>query len=129
MDIVRTGIIINTERYDDCVSFYKNLFGLKVLFAEKKSDFQLTCFEFEGSYLMIETEGFSKPEGKNIKESPTKLRFNVSNIEDALASVREYGIEAKIETYEWGSAINIFDPDGNRIGIRDEAKFFSKLDL
>ena len=39
MNIVRTGAMLNTERYDD---------------------FQLTCFEFEGSYLMIETEGFCK---------------------------------------------------------------------
>lgn len=127
MDIVRTGIIINTEKYDACVAFYKNLFGLKILFDQKTGDFQLTCFEFNGAYLMIETEGFSKPEGKNIKESPAKLRLNVSDIEDALASVREYGIEAKIETYDWGSTINIFDPDGNRVGIRDDANFFSKL--
>ena len=127
MNIVRTGIIINTEKYEACVSFYKKLFGLKILFEERKGDFQLTCFEFQGSYLMIETEGFGKPEGKTIEESPTKLRFNVSNIEDALKTVKDYGIEAQIHTYEWGSTINIFDPDGNRIGIRDEAKFESKI--
>jgi lactoylglutathione lyase len=123
MKIVRTGIIINTEKYDECVSFYKNLFGLSILFEEGFGDFQLTCFEFEGAYLMIETDGFAKPEGKTIKENSTKLRFNVSNIEGALESIKNYGIEARINRNEWGSAININDPDGNRVGIRDEATF------
>ena len=123
MKIVRTGIIINTEKYEECVAFYKNLFGLSILFEEGFGDFQLTCFEFEGAYLMIETDGFAKPEGKTIKENSTRLRFNVSNIEGVLEFVRSYGIEAKINRNEWGSPININDPDGNRVGIRDEATF------
>jgi hypothetical protein len=57
----------------------------------------------------------------------TKLRFNVSNIEDALKTIRNYGIEADINKNKWGSTINIFDPDGNRIGIRDEATFKSQI--
>lgn len=32
MQIARTGIILNTERYDDCVAFYHDLFALLVLF-------------------------------------------------------------------------------------------------
>jgi len=127
MNIVRTGIIVNTEKYDECVSFYKNLFGLKVLFKERFGEFELTCFEFEGSYLMVETDGYANPEGKTVKENSTKLRFNVSNIEDALATIRKYEIEAKITKYDWGSTIDIFDPDGNRIGIRDEATFKTQI--
>lgn len=127
MNIVRTGIIINTGKYEECISFYKNLFDLRVLYDEKYSDFQLTCFEFEGSYLMIETNGFARPEGKTINENPTKLRFNVSNIEDALEAIRNYGIKADIDKSNWGSTINLFDPDGNRVGIRDEATFKSQI--
>jgi len=123
MNIVRTGIILNTEKYDDCVSFYKNLFGLRVLFQQKHGDFRLTCFEFDSSYLMVETDGFAKPEGKTIRENSTKLRFNVSSIEDALQTIEAFGIEAKVIKNQWGSTINIYDPDGNRVGIRDESTF------
>ncbi len=127
MKIVRTGIIINTEKYDECVSFYKNLFGLKILFKEQYGEFQLTCFDFEGSYLMVETDGYARSEGKTIKENSTKLRFNVSNIEEALGTIKTYGFEAEIIRNEWGSTINIFDPDGNRVGIRDETTFKSQI--
>ena len=127
MKISRTGIILNTEKYEECVSFYSELFGLKVLFHEKEGDFRLTCFEFQGSYLMIETGGISKSKGKSMEESCTKLRFNVSDIDDALSTVNAYGIEAEILKSAWGSTINIYDPDGNRIGIRDEATFSSQI--
>lgn len=129
MDVVRTGIIINTEHYEACVKFYKDVFNLPILNQKEEGNFKLTCFAFGDSYLMIETEGVAKPEGKSIKESPTKLRFNVSNIEDALKSIHSHGISAKIETLDWGSTINLFDPDGNKIGIRDEAMFKADLDL
>ena len=51
MNIVRSGIIINTEKYDACVSFYRDLFDLKCLFTEQYGDFRLTCFEFDGTGL------------------------------------------------------------------------------
>ncbi len=127
MNIVQTGIIINVEKFDECVTFYKNLFGLKVLFEEQYGDFRLTCFEFDGSYLMVETDGFAKPEGKTLRENSTKLRFNVSNIKEALKTIDAYGIEAEIIENDWGSTINIYDPDGNRVGIRDEATFKSQI--
>ena len=127
MKTVRTGVILNVEKFDECVSFYKDLFGLKVLFEEQYGEFRLTCFEFDGSYLMVETEGFAKPEGKSLKENSTKLRFNVSNIEGALKSIRAYGIEAEITKNDWGSTINIYDPDGNRVGVRDEETFRSQI--
>ena len=127
MKTVRTGVILNVEKFDECVSFYKDLFGLKVLFEEQYGEFRLTCFEFDGSYLMVETEGFAKPEGKSLKENSTKLRFNVSNIEGALERIRAYGIEAEITKNDWGSTINIYDPDGNRVGVRDEETFRSQI--
>ena len=127
MKTVRTGVILNVEKFDECVSFYKDLFGLKVLFEEQYEEFRLTCFEFDGSYLMVETEGFAKPEGKSLKENSTKLRFNVSNIEGALERIRAYGIEAEITKNDWGSTINIYDPDGNRVGVRDEETFRSQI--
>ena len=56
-----------------------------------------------------------------------KLRFNVPDIEGALERIATYGIEAKIIKNDWGSTINLFDPDGNRVGVRDEATFQSQI--
>ena len=72
---------------------------------------------------MIETEGVASPVEKAMHENPTKLRFNVADINVALEKVHSFGINAAIENYDWGDVINIVDPDGNRIGIRDEESF------
>ena len=123
MQIVRTGIILNVERFDECVSFYRDLFDLEVLFEERSGDFRLACLEFGGSYLMIETGGFAKPEGKSLQENASKLRFNVSDIDAAPEKIRAHGIEPEITRNDWGSSINLFDPDGNRVGVRDEEMY------
>lgn len=127
MQIVRTGIILNTEHYDDCLAFYRELFDLPILFQEQYGDFRLTCLEYNGAYLMLETDGYAKPEGKTIKQGATKLRFNVANLDDALQKIRDYGITAEINRHDWGSTIDIFDPDGNRVGIRDETSFAAQI--
>ncbi|HKJ50684.1 MAG TPA: VOC family protein [Gammaproteobacteria bacterium] len=123
MQILRTGIILNVEKFDECVGFYRDLFDLEVLFEERSGAFKLACLEFGGAYLMIETDGFAKPEGKSLQEGASKLRFNVADIDRALESIRAQGIEAEIIRNDWGSTINLFDPDGNRVGIRDEETF------
>jgi lactoylglutathione lyase len=123
MNVARTGIILNTERYEECVAFYRELFGLEIMHQKSDGDFKLTSFHFGGAYLMVETEGVAKDGEKEMAENPTKLRFNVTDIREALSAVQAYGIAAKIESYDWGNTINICDPDGNRVGIRDEATF------
>jgi len=123
MNLSRTGIILNTENFEACVAFYRDLFRLPILFQREG----LTCFDYMGSYLMIETAGTARPAGKSIAECPGKLRFNVPDIEAALQAVRAHGIDAHIERHDWGTTINIHDPDGNRIGIRDEALFLQQL--
>lgn len=128
MQLNRTGIILNTERYDDCVAFYRDLFGLQIMFQQHYGDFRLTCFEFGGGYLMVETGGCARTGGKTISENAAKLRFNVASLEDALQAVRDYGIAAEINTHDWGSTIDIYDPDGNRVGIRDEAGFVGQIE-
>lgn len=123
MNIVRTGVILNTANYEACVSFYRDLFGLRILFQDEDQAFRLTCLEFGGSYLMVETDGVASPDGKTAEEDPAKLRINVSDIAEALETVRAYGINAEIVANDWGCTIDIHDPDGNRVGIRDEATF------
>ncbi|MFK7802043.1 MAG: VOC family protein [Anaerolineae bacterium] len=124
MNIVRTGIILNTEKYQECVDFYQTVFQLKPMYSQIHDDgFKLTCFEFGESYLMVETGGTASKGAKDIVVCPAKLRFNVSDIDVALQAIKAHGIEAAIERFEWGNTINIYDPDGNRVGIRDEATF------
>ena len=128
MNIQRYGIILNVEKYDECIEFYCAVFDLKVMFSKVEGDFKLTCLEFGSGYLMIETEGFSEPNGKSIKNCPSKLRFNVPDINEAFERVNGLGVPCKLIENEWGSTINIYDPDGNRIGIRDEPGFKSQIE-
>ena len=55
------------------------------------------CIPYGDGYLMIETHGFAKPEGKTMQDSATKLRFNVEDLDAALGKIRSYGIDAKID--------------------------------
>ena len=123
----KTGIILVVKNFDECVAFYRDLFGLKMLHEKEQGDFRLACLEFGTSYLMIETEPPypQTANEKNVDENPTKLRFNVPEINAALKIVQSFGIEAQIDEFDWGSTINLTDPDGNRVGIRDEMGFDS----
>jgi len=127
MKFARTGVILNTENFEDCVSFYRDVFKLKQIYEECEGDFRLCCLDFGGSYLMIETGGVAKSDGKAVSECATKLRFNVDDIDLALESLTQYGIKAEINRNDWGSTINLHDPDGNRIGIRDEMTFIHQI--
>lgn len=92
MNTQRYGIILNVEKYDECVIFYRDVLELNVMFSKVEGDFKLTCVEFGSGYLMIETEGFAEPNGKSVKTCPSKLRFNVSDIQEALKRVESFGI-------------------------------------
>jgi lactoylglutathione lyase len=127
MEFERNGVILNTENYDACVAFYRDVFDLPVMFETREGDFRLTCLDLGGSYLMIETEGVARPGGKTMAESATKLRFNVTDIEAARRHLAAHGIAAPVECNPWGATINLVDPDGNRIGIRDEQGFRAQL--
>jgi len=128
MKIDNYGIILNVEHFDACVRFYKDVFGLPEMFSKTEGDFRLTCLEFGNAYLMIETEGVAVPSGKDVSRCPTKLRFNVPDIHQARASLHQHGIEAEVMDNDWGSIITLYDPDGNRISIRDEAGFRAQAD-
>ncbi|MDT8895843.1 VOC family protein [Halomonas sp. I1] len=123
MRLQRTGVILNTEHHDACVAFYRDVLALSVMFEKQDGDFRLTCLDFGGAYLMVETGGVARPEGKGVAENATKLRFNVADLEETLGTLRSRGIEASIERHDWGATINIFDPDGNRVGLREEDEF------
>jgi lactoylglutathione lyase len=123
MQITKYGIILNVKEFEECVKFYKELFDLPELFSKADGDFKLTCLELGDSYLMIESGGISYPNGKDMSQNPTKLRFNVLDIKDAHQKIGVYGIETEVIETDWGSVINIYDPDGNPVSIRDDQGF------
>ena len=127
MHIKRTGVILNTENYQACVDFYQKVFGLEILFDDQQGDFRLTCFGFGGSYLMVETGGKAQHGEKTMAQSASKLRFNVGDIDAALATLKAHDIDAEITRNDLGDTINCHDPDGNRIGIRPESSFSSQV--
>jgi lactoylglutathione lyase len=126
-NIARYGIILNTENFEECVAFYRDLFGLRQLFEKQEVGFKLTCLEYGHGYLMVEQGGKAKNGVKSPTEGSFKLRFNVEDLEAALAEIRAWGIQAEIQESSWGRTINISDPDGNRVGVRDEAGFVHQL--
>lgn len=126
-NIARYGLILNTERFEECVAFYRDLFGLRQLFEKNEDGFRLICLEYGDGYLMIEQGGKAKNGVKSPEEGSVKLRFNVEDLDEALAEIRAWGILAAITESAWGRTINISDPDGNRVGVRDEAGFVRQL--
>ena len=126
-NIARYGIILNTENFEACVTFYRDLFGLRQLFEKDENGFKLTCLEYGEGYLMVEQGGKAKNGVKSPEEGSFKLRFNVNDLDEALAEIRAWGIDADITENAWGRTINISDPDGNRVGVRDEAGFVRQL--
>ena len=123
MDIERTGLILYTERYESCVVFYREAVGLPVLFQND----ELTCFDFGGSYLMVEREGVARPAGKTKGENPTCLRFNVKDVKRRAQILRDRCIEVSYHEHSWGAVAKFFDPDGNICAFRDEKSFAAQI--
>ena len=123
MDVERCGIILNVAKFDECVSFYKNLFGLAEMFSRVDGDFKLTCLEFGSAYLMIESGGVACSSEKTVAQNPAILRFNVADIHKALAAVRKHDANAELIHNDWGTIIRCTDPDGNPVSIRESAGF------
>ena len=92
MDFARTGIILFTKHYDACVSFYTETLGLPVLFIADEPGSKMTSCNFGGAYLMIETDGPPPAVEKSPEQNPTKLRFNVTDVETAAKELERKGV-------------------------------------
>lgn len=111
----QTGVILFVEHYERCVAFYRDVLKLPV--EEEKPD--LVRFGFGGAYLMVERGGWAHREGKSRAQNPTTLRFNVAEIDKAVAWLRTRGITPEVHRWEWGITANFLDPDGNHVELRD----------
>lgn len=123
MNYARTGIILFTERYADCVAFYRDVLDLPVAFQLDRPDSTLTGFEFSGAYLMIEEGGRAKTDGKTIADTQARLRFNVVDLDAAIAELDSKGVAIERLDHPWGAVANFFDPDGNPCQLRTERGF------
>lgn len=113
MQGLKTGIILYTEKYEECVSFYRDKIELPIMF-EKEN---LTCFDFAGSYLMVETGGIASKE-KDISQNPTILRFDVQNFDESVDFLRGKNIDVDVQVHDWGTVGEFSDPDGNGCSLK-----------
>ena len=103
------GIILQTQKFEECVHFYRDILGLPVWY-EKPT---LVCLRFGAGYLMIETGGHAIEGQKSTKQNPTILRFNVNDVDAAAEEIRKHGITVTREDFPWGKVATFIDPDGN----------------
>lgn len=113
--IVTHGIILETERFEDCVKFYREVLELP-LWYEKPG---LVCLRFGAGYLMIETGGTACDKRKASYENPTTLRFNVSDVEAAAKHLRNRNVAVDVTVYSWGKVGTFLDPDGNACDLKN----------
>ena len=115
MEILKTGFILYTINYQDCIHFYEKVLGLEIFYKKET----LTCYNFYGSYLMVEIDDETQ-ETKSIEPSRdrTCIRLNVKNVKEACTLLDEHAIPYQYGEYEWGTIAKFRDPDGNLIAFR-----------
>lgn len=112
---VQVGTILFTQRFGECVRFYRDKLGLKVWF-EKEG---LCCLHFGTGYLMVETGGRASAGRKTAAQNPTVLRFNVPDVSAAAALLRSQGVDVVVRQFDWGQIGAFADPDGNPCELAD----------
>jgi len=122
MKYERTGLILCTEKYDECVAFYSDVLNLPITGSLDDEYSKLTVLSLGvNTYLMIETGGKAIPSGKDATQNPVWLRFNVKSVDDAARELLEKGVEVTIRREIWGTVGDFMDPDGNRCSLREES--------
>ena len=121
MKYERTGVILCTEKYNECVAFYSDVLNLPILEVLDDEHSKLTVLSLgKDTYLMVETGGKAVPSGKDLIQNPIWLRFNVKSVEDAAAELLDKGIDVQIRKEVWGTVGDFRDPDGNMCSFREE---------
>ena len=125
MKIERTGLILYVVKYDECVVFYKEVLNLKILFQND----DLTCFDFFGTYLMVEIQNRNEFLDKDlgVPENFSCLRMNVENVKELSEELKGKGIEVNYQEHTWGTIAKFKDPNGNLIAFKDEKGFDKQI--
>lgn len=123
MDFDRTGIILYTINYKECVKFYREILELRILFETKS----LTCFEFGDSYLMVEIDDESDIGQIEAGRIKTCLRMHVPNVRERADQIVSKNIDVNYREYSWGTVAKFFDPDGNLCAFKDSDTFEKQI--
>jgi len=123
MNFTKTGVILNTQNYEECRDFYGSVLGLPILDQIGHGDDEITVFSLGDTYLMVEHGGTSRLDTKPINLCPTKFRFNVADIEGACDELRAKGVSVSLLRHNWGTTAEFSDPDGNRCALRSDQDF------
>ena len=108
---------------DDTVAFYRDVLELPVLFALDRDDSVLTGFDLAGAYLLVEPGGVAKTPESFPDEAQVRLRFNVADLDAAIAELRGKGVAVARLDHSWGSVGLFRDPDGNLCQLRGDGRF------
>lgn len=119
-EAVRTGIILKTEKYQECLSFYSSVLGLNVVSEKVEDDFIMSELAFGDSYFLVETGGKYSPTAKDVGKNPITIRFDVADTSQVLALLSSHGVKADYYEYDWGKIVLVYDPDGNRVEFKAE---------
>ena len=114
------GIILGTERFDDCVAFYHETIGLPLWFRKDG----LVCLRFGDGYLMLEHGGVAVEGRKSNAQNPTMIRFNVEDVRADANKLREKGVGVTVTDHDWGTVATFLDPDGNACELKDSSDPF-----
>jgi lactoylglutathione lyase len=114
LGITQVGIILFTEHYESCVTFYRDQVRLPVTHVQAT----LTTFAFGTGYLMVEQGGVAARTGKSRSQNPTVLRFDVLDVQGAARTLRLRGVMVEICECEWGVIGVFLDPEGNRCELK-----------
>ncbi len=112
--IALTGVILCTEKFEECVAFYNQTLGLPIWFQKD----HLVCLHFGPSYLMIETQGVQS-ERKNKSQNPVTLRFNAHDLDAVQQGLDREEVQYERKSFEWGEVITFWDPDGNECEVKN----------
>ena len=124
MKSFKTGIVLYTINYNECVEFYQKILELEKLFNNNA----LTCFRFGESYLMVEIANeYKTPESENFRIR-TCLRMNVHDVKTIAKKLMSKDVEVDYQEHSWGTVAKFLDPDGNLCAFRDSASFEKQID-
>ena len=123
MRYTRNGFVLPVADYAACVAFYRDVLDLPVLFAHDRADSVLTGFDLAGAYLLVEPDGIAKTPETFPDDAQVRLRFNVADLDAAIAELRDKGVAVERLDHSWGSVGLFRDPDGNLCQLRGEAGF------
>ena len=125
MKISRTRHILYVKNYEACIVFYGQSLKLPVLFKNE----ELTCFDFFGTYLMIEKEDRAEyllDTSKN--KNYSCIRINVKDVKTHSENLKNQNIAVDYQEHHWGIVAKFKDPDGNLLAFKDEESFAKQIE-